>query len=149
MKIRKIEYNEINDWASLRNKLWPEDNLALHFKEAEQMLSLPEKYCVFGCFNTEDEIIGFVEVSIRESMDRIIPERVGYIEGWYVKKQYRRKGFGKALFLVAEKWVQQKGCKEILSDTNLENQFSQKAHQALGYKEIDRLILYRKILQKN
>ena len=95
----------------------------------------------------DSEIIAFVEVSIRESMDRVIPEQVGYIEGWYVEKKYRRKGIGKALFQAAEKWALKKGCSEILSDTDLENHISQKAHQALGYKKIDRMILFKKSLK--
>jgi len=146
MKFRKLQNHETNDWALLRNKLWPEDNLSVHLKEAQQILSLPEKYCVFVCLNEKQQIVGFVEVSIRESIDRVIPEEVGYIEGWYVEKDYRRKGIGKALFCAAENWALQKGCKEIMSDTELENLISQTVHQALGYKEIDRLVLYKKNL---
>ena len=147
MQVREIRAHEKNDWISLRCKLWPEENKAAHTIEAEQMLSLPEKYCVFISLIKDSEIIAFVEVSIRESMDRVIPEQVGYIEGWYVEKKYRRKGIGKALFQAAEKWALKKGCSEILSDTDLENHISQKAHQALGYKKIDRMILFKKSLK--
>ncbi len=147
MQVRKLKEQETNGWVFLRNKLWPDDNLYVHKKEAEQILSLPEKYCVFVCLNAEQKIIGFVEVSTRESLDRIIPEQIGYIEGWYVDKDYRKKGIGKALFQAAENWVLKKGCNEILSDTDLENNISQKAHRALGFKEIDRMILFKKNLK--
>jgi len=38
------------------------------------------------------------------------------------------------------------GCTEMASDTQLDNQVSQGAHQALGFEAVERSILYRKLL---
>ncbi len=98
--------------------------------------------------NEQRQIIGFVEISLREAPDKIKSEKIGYLEGWFVEKQYRKTGIGKALLDAAEDWAQQKGCAELFSDAELENKISQAAHLALGFKEIDRLVLFKKILKE-
>jgi aminoglycoside 6'-N-acetyltransferase I len=71
---------------------------------------------------------------------------VGYIEGWYVDPDLRQTGWGRALVEAAEAWARSCGYAEIASDCLLENEVSLKAHTALGYEEIERLIHFRKSL---
>lgn len=71
---------------------------------------------------------------------------VGYLEGWYVIPEARRRGIGRALVEAAEAWARARGCTEMASDTELANRLSQMAHSRLGYEETERLVHYRKSL---
>jgi aminoglycoside 6'-N-acetyltransferase I len=46
----------------------------------------------------------------------------------------------------AEDWASSQGCKEIASDTWIDETISQNAHQALGFEIVDRCIHFRKPL---
>ena len=147
-RIIPIEPDFVNEWVELKFTLFPDIDKATHYQEADQILSLPEKYCVFIHLNESNKMTGFIEVSFWESVQKIIPERAGYIEGWFVREELRRRGIGKALLKKAEQWTLARGCWKIFSDTDIENSISQQAHQSLEFKEVDRMILFRKILKK-
>jgi aminoglycoside 6'-N-acetyltransferase I len=73
---------------------------------------------------------------------------VGFLEGWYVAETHRRRGVGAALLRAAEDWAREQGCTEMASDTWLDNEGSQRAHEALGFEEVDRCVNYRKSLER-
>jgi aminoglycoside 6'-N-acetyltransferase I len=68
------------------------------------------------------------------------------VEGWYVRGEWRRQGIGAELLRVAEDWARGQGCKEMASDTQIDNVASQGAHEALGFEIAERSVLYRKTL---
>jgi aminoglycoside 6'-N-acetyltransferase I len=63
-----------------------------------------------------------------------------------VDPDMRRKGVGAALVRAAEAWAREKGLREFASDTELANTASQRAHVALGFTEVERLVAFRKVL---
>src|SRR5260221_10595408 len=71
---------------------------------------------------------------------------VGYVEGWFVAQEYRRQGVGAKLLAAAEDWARSHGCVEMASDTWIDNDVSQRAHEALGFEVVDRFVHYRKNL---
>jgi len=71
---------------------------------------------------------------------------VAFLEGWYVDSDLRRQGVGPALVRAAEAWACSRGFKEFASDTQLANTDSQRAHAAVGFIEVERLVAYRKVL---
>jgi aminoglycoside 6'-N-acetyltransferase I len=71
---------------------------------------------------------------------------VGYLEGWYVCPEWRRRKVGSRLVAEAEAWARKLGCKEMASDTWADNQEAQQAHQDLGFEVVDRCVNYRKLL---
>ena len=97
--------------------------------------------------NSDKALIGFVEVSLRSHADGCDESQpVGFLEGWFVHKDWRRVGIGRLLVAEAEEWANLQGCKEIASDTWIDNKASQRAHEALGYEVVDRCVNYRKKL---
>jgi len=48
----------------------------------------------------------------------------------------------------AEAWALEKGCQEMASDSSFDNGVSLTAHLVLGYEEVERLIYFRKTLNK-
>ena len=72
---------------------------------------------------------------------------VGYIEGWWVDADLRRSGIGAILVSAAETWASSLGLTEMASDAEMTNEESHAAHQALGYKEAERIVCFFKQLQ--
>jgi len=106
---------------------------------------LPRIYLVAE--TREAGIVGFIEAALRSYADGCDPSHpVGYVEGWYVIEEQRRRGIGKALLQAAEGWARTQGCKEMASDSELDNATSQRAHEATGFQVVGRALLYRKAL---
>jgi aminoglycoside 6'-N-acetyltransferase I len=111
-----------------------------------EILRNPEREAVFVSAEPDGRLRGFVEVSLRASAAGCESSPVGYLEGWYVESEVRRKGIGKALVAIAEEWARSKGCREMASDAVVENEVSHVAHGRLGYEEVERLVHFRKAL---
>jgi hypothetical protein len=91
-------------------------------------------------------LCGFVETSLRSQAEDCQSSPVGYVEGWYVDPDVRKRGIGGSLLAVAESWAVGHGCREMASDTEFANEISRKAHLGLGYEETSRLVHFRKPL---
>jgi aminoglycoside 6'-N-acetyltransferase I len=130
--------------------LWPEGELEEHCAEADAVLSglqLAAKPLAVFVAEADGHVVAFIEVGLRSHADGGDSERpVGFVEGWYVDPEYRRRGIGRALLRAAEDWARSKGCRELTSDTWLNNEPSQRAHEALGFEVVDRCVHYRKVL---
>src|ERR1051325_12235178 len=131
--------------------LWPKSSAEEHAQELRLILAsktvttLPLTILVAEA--GDGSLVGFVEVALRSHADGCNPSRpVGYIEGWYVAEDQRHLGIGKKLLEQAEDWARGHGCAEIASDALMDNEVSQRAHEALGYEVVDRCVHYRKTL---
>jgi len=89
---------------------------------------------------------GFAEVGARSVADGCDTSPVAYLEGWFVEEDLRLQGVGAALVRAAETWARAQGFREFASDVELENVESQRAHVAVGFREVERSVLYVKTL---
>jgi aminoglycoside 6'-N-acetyltransferase I len=153
VQIRPATLSDIDQLAPMLAALWPQSSADEHAQElrlilggkAALVVSLP--ITVFVATASNGALVGFVEVDLRSHADGCNPSRpVGYIEGWYVSENYRQRGVGKQLVAAAENWARSHGCIEVASDAVIDNQVSQRAHEALGYEVVDRCVHYRKEL---
>jgi aminoglycoside 6'-N-acetyltransferase I len=135
--------------AAMRTLLWPYGSLEEHLKELDAFLNggvistLPSAILVSEL--PDGTLTGFLEAGLRshaESCDPVHP--VGYVEGWFVRNQFRNRGMGAALIRAAEQWARSLGCTEMASDAHIDNHASVEAHQALGYEIVDRCVHFRK-----
>ena len=90
--------------------------------------------------------VGDIEIGERAYAEGCETSPVGFIEGWYVDEDLRRSGVGKGLVAAAEQWARTKGYREMGSDLLIDNDESLRAHLALGYHEVERLIAMAKKL---
>jgi aminoglycoside 6'-N-acetyltransferase I len=129
--------------GELAHALWPDgsiDDHAEHAATLDSTLPLVVFVAVHG-----DAIVGFIEVGLRSHADGCDTSRaVGFIEGWYVEPRVQRRAIGRALMAAAEAWSRDQGARELASDTWLDNDGSQRAHEALGFEVVDRCVHYRK-----
>jgi aminoglycoside 6'-N-acetyltransferase I len=90
-------------------------------------------------------LTGFVEVGMRSHADGCDTARpVGFVEGWFVYESFRNRGVGRELIRAAEEWTRMQGCVEMASDTWIDHEGSQRAHEALGFEVVDRCVHFRK-----
>ena len=145
MKIRPLRPSDRAQWFVLRSTLWPECQQADNEADARLFVSKPEQFAVF-VNESGDRLTGFVEASLREFADGCATSPVGYLEGWYVIPSHRRSGIGRALVAAAEQWARSRGCTEMASDALVDNTISHKAHEHIGYVEVERAVRYRRLL---
>lgn len=67
-----------------------------------------------------------------------------YLEGIYVEEAYRLKNIGRDLVKACESWAREREVYEFASDCQLDNVDSYNFHLALGFKEVSRIIAFKK-----
>jgi aminoglycoside 6'-N-acetyltransferase I len=147
MIIRLIEPADFDEWLRMRLALWPENNPAELWAEMDEIYSDPSQP-VFVAVRPEGGLGGFLEASVHVNTYGCETKPVGYIEGWYVDDDLRRRGLGGVLVNAAETWAAGQGFQEMASDCEIDNRVSLQAHLALGYEEMERLIHFRKVITK-
>ena len=151
LQVRLAGPADLDALVDMRLTLWPDGTREEHDEEVRATVSgNPRSTLALAILVAEaqGELVGFVEVGLRSHADGCDPTRhVGFIEGWYVSRQHRRMGVGRALVRGAEAWCREHGCAEVASDTWLDAVESQRAHEALGFQLVDRSVHYRKTLR--
>jgi aminoglycoside 6'-N-acetyltransferase I len=150
-RVRPAQVADRNELAKMRALLWPDASLEEQLKETDNALSskmigmLPTVILV--SHDEDGTLVGFLEVGMRSHADGCDPARpVGFVEGWFVHETFRHRGVGRELMRSAEDWARAQGCLEMASDTWIDNEASQRAHEALGFEVVDRCVNYRKML---
>ena len=89
--------------------------------------------------------VGFAQCGLRtDYVEGTDTSPVGYLEGIFVKADYRNRGYAKVLLSACEKWAKDMGCSEFASDCELDNIGSLKFHLAMGFDEANRIICFKK-----
>ncbi len=145
-RIRRLQKKDLSEWFRLRKLLWDESTDEEHKVEMVDIYEHTDLQLVLVAETEDESIIGFLEASIRPFVEDCHTDHVGYLEGWFVEPEYRRNGIGQKLVEQAEKWARSRGCEEMASDSEIDNDSSSGAHQKLGYTETSRLVHWRKDL---
>lgn len=144
MDIRVYQPVDYREWLRLRRALWPDigpDEEA----EAADWLARPDTITLVAA-RSGGGLAGFAEFGTRPWAEGCVSRPVAYLEGWYVDPDVRRRGIGAALIRAGEAWAGRMGLRELASDALIENTTSHHAHLALGFAEVERVVLYRKLL---
>ena len=112
---------------------------------SKEVLMNPEK-AMFIAFDG-GKAAGFSHVFIRHEClwsDKHGP--IGNLDTIYVRPNYRRQGIAQSLVAMCEDWSREKGCVEIVSNCDLDNEGSYAFQTGIGFKELHRLIHFSKEL---
>ncbi len=148
MEIRHIRPEDRTEWVRMRDLLWP-GSREEHELETQKFFTQPdESLATFVIDRLDGRLGGFIEMDQRKYAEGCTSSPVAFIEGWYIDADLRQHGWGAALVRAGEQWARDLGLQEIASDTEIENAISIRAHRALGYEEVTRLVCFRKELMQ-
>lgn len=139
--IRPYAADDYVEWRRMRTALWPSQTEG----DMAEWLARGDT-AVIVAVRANGSLCGFVELGERTNADGCESSPVAYVEGWYVDPDMRRQRVGAQLIEAAESLARSRGFRELASDTELHNVVSQRAHRHLGFEELDRVVLYRKVL---
>ena len=144
MKIVKAETKDASEVARLSLLLWPEhdiEEMELEFRELIQM----DDAAVF--LAREGEAVGFAQCQLRRDyVEGTESSPVGYLEGIFVARPWRNRGYARALLAACQDWARARGCTEFASDCELANSESLAFHLRMGFLEANRIICFTKRL---
>lgn len=143
MRVRAYEARDRAEWTRMRALLWPGEHL--DDADADDWLATSTN-AVLVAERDGGGLCGFVEVGERSVVDGCVTSPVGYLEGWWVDPDVRRRGVGAALVRAFEGWARARGYREVGSDALIDNVVSHRAHAALGFEEVCRVVNFRKTL---
>jgi aminoglycoside 6'-N-acetyltransferase I len=145
MRVRPLERADFDAWIDLRARLWTDqsrDELAKEGRDAVGAGSL-----VVFVADEDERLAGFIELSLRSYAEGCGGSPVPYVEGWFVRDDARRRGIGGALMRAVEAWCRERDHDELGSDAHADNRLSRVAHRALGFDEVETLVIFRKRLR--
>ena len=147
-RVRQARPADAQDWAVLRQALWPAESADELTAEAKAFLADRGALLETVLLAEADDgtLLGFAELSLRPYAEDCRTSPVAFLEGWYVIPTARRRGVGRALVSAAEHWAREHGCHEFASDTELDNSMSAAAHRALGFEDAGAIRCFRKDL---
>ncbi|MDB2448705.1 GNAT family N-acetyltransferase [bacterium] len=141
MDIRQTQLNDLDAWADLRQALWPGHERDEMLQESREILD-NDQAAAFIAWQ-DDRAVGLIEGQIRRGDNA---QLYGHVEGWYVAEEARGTGVGRALMSALSEWFLHRRIRTVFSDTNPDYPLSPAAHQAAGFEEVGRMIIYRKRL---
>jgi aminoglycoside 6'-N-acetyltransferase I len=143
--IREMSAADRAAWSEMRAALWPEDTPEAHAGAIDRLLGKGGAWG-FVAEALDGAALGFAEIAIRDYANGCESAPVPFLEGIWVKAQFRRRGVGARLIGHAETFLNKLGFREIGSDTHIGNFTSQAAHVAWGFSETERVVYFRKRL---
>lgn len=145
MHIETCDPDQIAAWVALRAALWPDEDRETLAQDAPGMLARPDMLVLVA--REGDPVAGFVEAGIRRDyVNGCQTSPVAFVEGIYVRPEYRGRGVARALIAAVTDWAKAQGVRELASDALLDNAASHAMHQALGFAETERVVYFRKAL---
>jgi aminoglycoside 6'-N-acetyltransferase I len=147
VNIELAQVADAADWAEMRQALWPDTGIEEHTADINSILAAPRSSIGLIARVAEGTAVGFAEASVRHDyVNGCDSSPVVFLEGIYVRPEYRRMGVARQLVDAIESWGRAQGCLEFGSDANIANIQSQSMHRSLGFIETQRVVFYRKIL---
>ncbi|MDO4938196.1 MAG: GNAT family N-acetyltransferase [Sutterellaceae bacterium] len=143
MKIRQAGISDLEVVTHLTELLWGEDRREELQNEFAELLPRDDVGIFLAVHN--DEPVGFAQCQLRyDYVEGTQTSPVGYLEGIFVKENWRLQGVAGELVAACQAWAKTKGCREFASDCELANTQSQALHRALGFVEANRIVCFVK-----
>ena len=145
MIVRAVTPADYPRWAEMRGALWPDEDQAELERELPSLFQLDPPYTVFVADDGE-RLVGFIELWVRSFAEGGPPGPAAYVEGIWVEPGHRRTGVATALIRKAEEWARGQGFSWLGSDALIDNDQSHAWHRAAGFAEVERLVVFGKLL---
>ncbi len=149
VKIAKVTPDVFKDWLDLALRLWPDSSAEDMQITLTHILHSPRE-AGFVIRDEEGAVLGFMNLALRHDyVPGATQKPVAYVEGIYVKDEYRQQGVATSLIRFAEGWALEQGCAELASDALLENTTSHLFHTKVGFQEVERVVAFIKPITRS
>lgn len=143
--IKEANENDINTLANLAILLWDSHSVQDLANEFSGIIASADAR--FFIKYEKDIPVGFAQCQLRyDYVEGTNTSPVGYLEGIFVKEEYRNKNYARQLLKECEKWSKSKNCTEMASDCEIDNNDSFNFHKSMKFQEANRIICFTKKL---
>lgn len=141
VQIIKASNENLDQLTELALALWPNNDYEFIKNEFVYIIGHLSNRVYLA--KSDEEYIGFIHMSIRSGfVEGADTSPVGYVEGIYVKPDFRKKGVAKELYDAGAEWVKSKKCTQIGADIGLYNDMCPDFYISMGFNEVNRIICY-------
>ncbi|THU40354.1 GNAT family N-acetyltransferase [Niastella caeni] len=141
MTVELISTSNIKALAQLMLELWPDSSFDEELESCIIILNNDNDVCYL--IKDKETYIAFIHLTVRlDYVEGANSSPVAYIEGLYVKENWRHLGIGKKMINLGTEWGRQKGCRQLASDTELNNVTSIEFHKRMGFFEANRIVCF-------
>jgi aminoglycoside 6'-N-acetyltransferase I len=137
VKVRRADSDDVGRLAEMRLALWPDDDATAENLHA--LVADPE-YAVFVA-EQDGSLVGFAEIGVRPYAEGA-DGPAAYLEGIWVDESSRRRGVARALADAGASWGKARGLTHFGSDALIDNDVSHAWHRAIGFAEVERLVVF-------
>lgn len=143
--VKKAEEKDLIEIAKMAVIMWESHSVEDLMEKYAEVIN-NEEAGIFLKYNY-DIPVGFAQCQLRHDyVEGTASSPVGYLEGIFVKEEYRKQGYAKELLKICEEWAKEQGCTEFASDCELSNKNSFNFHMSMGFEETNRVICFKKKL---
>ncbi len=143
--IRRACENDVGPVAELAALLWEGHTADELAEEFSTLVESPDAAIFLQYVGGEP--VGFAQCQLRHDyVEGTESSPVGYLEGIFVREEFRKHGCAKELLAACEQWAKERHCTEFASDCELTNTDSLRFHMKMGFREANRIICFAKRL---
>lgn len=143
--IKKAEKSDLEQLADLAVLMWG-DHTVQELSDEFSGIMLKGNVQFFLKYE-QGILVGFAQCQLRNDyVEGTETSPVGYLEGIFIRENYRHRGYAGELLSECEKWAKANGCMEFASDCEIDNDNSFEFHKAMNFKEANRIICFTKKL---
>ena len=143
--IRKANLNDLPILTQLVLERYPHYAADKTYYDLGKMMTADQS--IFFLAFSEETPVGFAQCQLRyDVVEGTETSPVGYMEGIYVKADFRTQGYAGRLMSACEKWAKEEGCMEFAGNCEVNDEDGHMFYSKFGFKEVKRIVCFAKFL---
>lgn len=147
MIVRRASEADHPTWAAMLARLHrPWGDEAAFLAEIPDWLALEQPMVCWLACDDDGTPLGMVDARVRNYAEGAPSLVAAYVEDLWVEEGHRHRGIARALIAAVEDWARDQGLDWLGSDAELGNLQSREFHKAVGFDEIEQIVVFGKPL---